>query len=111
MAKVYIVQKPLEKRGVEWVKKFPHMDAMASKWGEPVYLVEEPHIADGQPLIDMMQQRLQDFTEEDYLLPVGSPVAIVAASMVASHNTDGLVNVLHFDKFANDYFCSTLEDA
>jgi len=110
MSTVYVVHRPLIKREQEWVEKFPHLESLASEFGEVEYLLTEPHIADRGPLIRTMQHKLKDFTEDDYLLPVGSPVAIMAATMVAARMTHGFVRVLDYDKWAQRYFETELDD-
>jgi hypothetical protein len=107
---VYVVHRPLVRRGDEWCEKFPNLEALASEFGEVEYLLTEPHVADRGPLIRTMQKKLKDFTEDDYLLPVGSPVAIMAATMVAARMTHGFVRVLDYDKRAQRYFETELDD-
>lgn len=109
MPVVYVVQKPLEKRGDQWVEKFPKLEVLASEYGEVQYLVTEPFIADRGPLMRQMQRGLKDIKPTDYILPVGSPIAIMAASAVAMRNNNGYVQVLYYDKQAQRYFETELE--
>jgi len=52
---------------------------------------------------------LEDFTEEDYLLLMGTPRAMAAAAAIAADNTDGMVQVLNWDKHTKRYVVSVLE--
>jgi len=110
MPTVYVVQKPLEKKGEEWVLKHPALESLASEFGRVHYLVTEPFIADRGPLMRQMQRGLKDIEPDDYLLPVGSPLAIMAATMVAARYNHGYVRALYYDKKAGRYFETELED-
>ena len=46
---------------------------------------------------------LKDFTDNDYILPVGDIVAVAAAAMMASHYNAGRVRILSWDKVARQY--------
>jgi hypothetical protein len=51
----------------------------------------------------IMQQKLKDFKQADYLLPLGDPVLIMLAGMVAGMKTAGYVQVLKWDRKTKAY--------
>lgn len=57
-----------------------------------------------QPVIRELRRKLADFSDNDYILPVGDPIAIGLALMVAMDNNNGKVRVLKWDKTLSDYY-------
>jgi len=56
-----------------------------------------------------IQNVMGDFKPGDYLLAIGDPVAIAAASMVASFKTGGAVKLLKWDRHASRYHCFPID--
>jgi len=105
MSKVYVVQRPAyydrQKKG--WVNKFDL--APAEEHGVLVYMLRPGNIFRDRldDAVKSLEEHLADYSEDDFILAVGDPVAIAAASAVASRNTGGFVTVLKFDRHANSY--------
>lgn len=59
-------------------------------------IVMAPHVA-------LMKSKLKDFSDDDYLLPLGDPVAIGMASIIAAKNNRGRVNFLRWDRQTRTY--------
>ena len=55
------------------------------------------------PVVASMRTKLKDFCDEDFILPIGDPAAICAASMIAASMNNGRVRVLRWDKFVQRY--------
>lgn len=92
---VYIVHNHMVARGSKRVPKFDFSEA--EKYGQLVNLFEDdvdPLDATGNA--KLLSQRLERFTEQDYLLLVGSPVLIALAFAIAAEYTDGRVKVLQW---------------
>jgi len=55
------------------------------------------------PSIARLRKALKNFSDDDYLLCVGDPVAIAMASMVAAENNVGKVKFLKWDRQEKKY--------
>lgn len=90
----------------------PHDVTPAMAYGEVVTLLPgdggDPALAPA-PMINHLEHKLRNFTSEDYLLPMGSPAALVAAGIIARRNAAGPVSVLIWDRHQRGYYVSTLE--
>lgn len=56
-----------------------------------------------QPLVRRMWRKLVKFTDADYLLLSGDPVAIAAAGALAAYNNMGRFKVLKWDRITAKY--------
>lgn len=96
MSKVYIVQDALKRVGDVLVPQFDL--SPAAKYGELVVLLPfGPVSMAAVPMMHALRQKLINYTDDDWLLPVGDPVAIMAAAMIAASCNRGLVRVLKWD--------------
>lgn len=55
------------------------------------------------PLIVALREQLKEFTEEDYIVAVGDPSLIAAASCIAVRKTGGLLRILKWDRQSSSY--------
>ncbi|OGC93933.1 MAG: hypothetical protein A2W25_14700 [candidate division Zixibacteria bacterium RBG_16_53_22] len=55
------------------------------------------------PMVRTMRDRLANFSDDDYLLPVGDPSAIMAAGAIASEMNNGRVKILRWDRATRRY--------
>ena len=55
-----------------------------------------------------MQNIFSDFTDQDFLLAIGDPVAIAAASYITGARTGGKINMLKWDHNSGSYFCFSI---
>ena len=58
---------------------------------------------DPKPAINSLHEGLQNFTDEDYLLLIGDPIAIGISVQVAASYNFGRVKVLKWDKEQSNY--------
>lgn len=99
MGKVYVVQEPHKR---EKGLPVPTMDiSPAMVYGELVTIL--PPLAKISmltpgPLIHAMKQKMQDFSDDDYLLALGDPSAIAVAAIVASRQNNGRLKLLKWDR-------------
>jgi hypothetical protein len=105
-SKVYVVQVPMTfspiKKG--WVNKYDL--SPAKEYGTMVCLLP-PGALFWQALEDtqkVLAEKLASYSEKDYILALGDPVAIAAAVLQAAQASGGKVNVLKFDKPSQRYF-------
>jgi hypothetical protein len=95
MAKVYIVQEN------------PNVNVIgAGRFGELI-----PMLPPGRqitlspaPVIRLLSNKLREFSDDDFLLAMGDPVAIGIASMVAADVNNGKVNMLKWDRENQCYY-------
>ena len=55
------------------------------------------------PMVRTMRDRLANFSDDDYLLPVGDPSAIMAAGGIASEMKNGRGKILRWDRATRRY--------
>lgn len=53
--------------------------------------------------VNVFRNRLRGYTDDDYLLPVGDPVSMVVACVVAAQMNRGRIKVLKWSKDNNAY--------
>ncbi len=69
----------------------------AERFGEIKVLLPYGKVALApQPMINKLRHQLKDFTDSDYILPTGDPIAIAAAISVAGSFNRGRVKVLRW---------------
>lgn len=56
------------------------------------------------PTVRTLKEKLRNFTDEDFILPVGDPVLIATVAMVAAQQNGGRVKMLKWDKPTHRYF-------
>lgn len=105
--RVFIVQQPSQfdsdARG--WRPKFDI--SPARQWGKLVLVLGPGNIFEDRlaAAVAHMEIVFASYTDRDYLLALGDPVAIAAAAMIASNTTGGVVKVLKWDRIARGYRC------
>jgi hypothetical protein len=76
----------------------------ASKLGTPRVLLDSGSVLHPVPIVQRLRHKLKDFNDDDFLLPVGDPVAICMAAMVAGQMNRGRVKFLRWDRNIDQYF-------
>ena len=56
------------------------------------------------PTLARLRKNLKNFSDDDYLLMIGDPIAIALAAMVASDLNNGRVKFLKWDNHGKKYF-------
>ena len=75
----------------------------AKKFGELKVLLPHGSLPiDTEPMISTLQDSLKDFSDDDYLLAIGNPTAMVMAGIIASQNNEKL-KMLYWDSKVKDY--------
>jgi hypothetical protein len=90
---VYVVQE-VNGRNILPAQKFGKIDVLLPQ-GQIAFLPG--------PSIYKLNQKLKDFSDEDYLLLIGDPVAIALCAMVASSYNNGKVKFLKWDRQEGQY--------
>ena len=104
-ARVFVVQQPakLDRFG-EWKPIFDIRPAR--RFGQLVFITLRPgniRLDTLDNVLDHMQNVLKDFSDADFILPTGEPLAIAAAAAIAAKVNKGRVKLLKWDKFERDY--------
>ena len=55
------------------------------------------------PMVRHLKERLREFCDQDYLIPVGSPAVFAAAAIIAANFNQGRVNLLCWDRRRKQY--------
>lgn len=73
-------------------------------YGELIEILKPGNLSPNiRNLLPYMLQHMGTFTEDDYLLALGDPIAIAAAACIAVELTDGIVKMLKWDKISKTY--------
>lgn len=102
MSVVYCVTEPITyKEGVP----APLFDiSPAREFGEIVILTEHGHsMSASVPMVRMLREKLKDFGDDDYILPVGDPVMIATVTAIASDINHGYYQMLKWNKRLRQY--------
>jgi hypothetical protein len=77
----------------------------AADYGEPIVLLPAGDVAlSPGPTTHRLRRSLKNFSDKDWLLLMGDPVAIGMAAAVAARINDGRVNMLRWDRQSKRYF-------
>lgn len=102
LGKVYVTQKVIEQRRIDI------SDAL--RYGDVIELLPN----DNNQMLNVgnvraiLRNKLKDFSDDDCLLPIGDPTAIMLAGIVAGSMNNGNVKVLKWDRDENRYYCIQL---
>lgn len=102
-SRVFIPQEPMKRD--DCGAMVPTYDlSPALEYGDlHVLLPYGPVMLSTKPMIAHMRTQLDDFCDEDYIMAVGDPSAIIAAGMVASQVNKGKVKLLRYDRQQKRY--------
>lgn len=103
MPKVFITQEKLRRNiSGHLVPEFDMTPAL--KFGEPEVLVPAGRALFAPVLtVRTIKEKLEKFSDEDYLLTIGDPSIIAVAAMVAAEMNQGRVKLLKWDRQLRDY--------
>jgi len=83
-----------------------HDLAPALKYGEPVLLLKQAkdQTFAPQPVLRELKNLLRDFSDDDFLLLIGDPIAMALAVNAAAQMNNGRVKLLKWSKRHESYF-------
>jgi hypothetical protein len=101
MPKVYITQRAVfkDREGTRFAANY----TKAERFGELVLLIDSRPLIPEECTPDLLEEKLADFTEDDYLLLSGDPLACALCAVAASRMTRGRVRFLRYDSKVHDY--------
>jgi hypothetical protein len=91
---VYVVQESRKPRNYASARDYGTVRAVLPS--------DEQVILDSESMIKRIRESLRDFTENDYLIMVGDPIAIGVACTIAACRVGGKIKVLKWDRMLND---------
>jgi len=110
MSKVYIVQNRYTRDEITGLMR-PRFNTLPVKeFGVPVEILDwrlSPLAS--APTLGALRHALRNYSDEDYILPVGTPAFLVAAGAIAAQHNNGRVHVLHWDAVLKKYFPFTID--
>jgi hypothetical protein len=106
---VYVVQEIL-KRDNSGIVKSKHDLTPAAKHGNLVFLLPSEAARFSVGLYaERMAKLLANYSDSDYILPVGDPAAMMIAGALAAKANNGRVNVLSWDRLTGGYLPVTVQ--
>jgi len=107
---VYVIQEPVKRDEVtgEMVSMMDFRKVV--EYGDPEVLLPSGRVslAPG-PTIDILKDKLRNFSDNDYIVSVGDPSAIFITAMIAGENNRGRVKLLKWDKPARNYISVNID--
>lgn len=107
ITKVYIPHLSLTKSAQLGRPRIPSYDlAPAERYGDIIMLTDPEAyylMFDMPAMFELFRTRLKSFTDIDYIVAIGDPAAIAAATMVASQVNKGRVKLLRWDRKLKEY--------
>ena len=70
----------------------------------PLYGPESQVVFSSSPFVFKMRKNLRDFREQDYILLTGDPAIIGISTAIVSDNTNGVFNLLKWDRREAKYY-------
>lgn len=102
MSKVYCVTEPITYRDGVPTPLFDVSPAL--KYGELEILAKHNNsMFASVPMVRHFRDKLKDFSDDDYILPVGDPVTIATVAAIASDINNGYFKMLKWDKKSRNY--------
>ena len=98
---VYVVQKPDKKKNILSATEYGELNFILS---EDENIMYEPEVVASE-----IKNSLQDFSDEDYLLLIGDPVAIGVAPHFALLSNKNSAKILKWDNREYKYYSIKLE--
>lgn len=101
IARVFVPYRPQKyDRGQgRLVDVYPGMDDAAAGYGDLVFLLT-PNVKpfDTAPIIEELREKLESFTDQDYVLLVGNPIIMCLVAVVAADASGGPVKFLQWSR-------------
>jgi hypothetical protein len=102
MSRVFVVTEPITYNNGIPVPLFDI--SPAREFGEIVVLSEHNQsMAASVPMVRMLREKMKDFGDGDYILPVGDPVVIATVAAIASDLNHGYFQMLKWNKRMRTY--------
>jgi hypothetical protein len=102
-SKVYAPQQPSRYDGTvgEWL---PTVNLThAKRFGELVVMLPpDANRLHSAPLLAAIEDKMRDFTHDDWLIAVGDPTMIAMCAIIA-HRKTGMLRILKWDRVSGDY--------
>ena len=105
MSRVFIVQDQLsrDQRTGETRRRFPQVDTL-QPLGDIVYVIDQRvNSFDTAKAQEDIRDRLEDITEDDYIVLIGTTLLCSLALAYASHMLDGNVRILQWSTRESKY--------
>ena len=110
MSRVFIVQEVTRRDRASGELRPIHDLRPAAVYGDLVPLLGTDRITlSPGPVVFELRKKLRGFSDDDYLLAVGDPIAIGIATAVAAEENGGRVCMLKWDREARAYISISFE--
>lgn len=97
MSRVFVVQEPLKKDVAgNWEKAMDLTPAVV--FGDLEFLLKPGNMMlSTDPTVELLKEKLKDFNDDDFILPVGDPIAIAIVASLAAKCNEGRFKLLKWD--------------
>lgn len=106
--RVFVVQQPVRRLpgGGDWVPAFDI--SPAKKFGRIEFVLLKPgNISTEEDrfetILNHVRNAVKNYSDADFILPTGEPVAIAMVCMCAAQANNGRIRLLKWDKFSHAY--------
>ena len=88
------------------VQEVPNRNVLpAQKYGDLILMLPPGDVVlSAAPTVSRLRKKLKDFNDDDYILPMGDPIAIALAGEIASDINNGKVQFLKWDRQERLYY-------
>lgn len=102
MSRVFCVTEPITYKDGAPVPLFDI--SPAREFGEVTILTEHNQsMSASVPMVRMLREKMKDFDDSDYILPVGDPVIIATVAAIAADMNAGYFQMLKWNKRMRKY--------
>lgn len=97
-SRVFITNEPVERAEGGGMKSKFNL-APAAEFGDLEVLIPAGgNLISSVPTVRLLRDKLRSFNDDDYLLPVGDPAAMLAAGAIAAEFNGGRIKLLRWDR-------------
>jgi len=101
-SRVFIVCEPTRIENGQQIKSVDL--SPAAKWGEIIIVLQTSQaMVAPSAMIKTINDVLHDFSDDDYIVPVGDPILMCVVASIAARNNNGRVRYLKWDRRNRDY--------
>jgi hypothetical protein len=110
MSIVYVTQEVMVRHSDGTMRRKFDLTSAEQKYGELRILVPAGQsLVSSVPVVRQLNEQLRNFSEDDYLLPLGDPAIMAAAAAIAAKQTNGKLTILKWDRREGAYLAVKLD--
>lgn len=108
MSRVFVINEQLTVNKTSGALESKFDLRTAREYGQVVHLLGAGRFPDDPGVVvDLIDEKLEGYTDDDYLLPCGHPFAIGVAFALAAQRTGGFLQYLVWDRQRRAYYAQS----